>query len=311
MEIFTQGNQPDVKSYIGDFIIVLGKRGSGKSNTLTVVAEELLKNNVNMSVLDLEDEFGNLVKGKAITSPDADVNKLAKDSVLRNKPLRLNLSDMHEGDMQSFLARYLNALWDVEKEERVPHCILIDELWSFAPQSGKKNELAQIFQKIALRGRKYGLFVLAASQRSANISKDVITQAGIYFLTKVTHPADLKVYKEIIGDRKIVSDVPKLSIGECIYIEGDKKLKRKVKLAKTELGGKTPGVDKLKPLGESHTKKKKEVKTQFPLVIVIGIVFAAITIFSFFIINYYGIIVAILLFIIFFNLILPKRRNKK
>ncbi len=307
MNIFTKGEQPDIKDYVGEFVIVLGKRGSGKSNVLTVVAEELLKQKVSMSVLDLEDEFGGLIEEKAVSSPKADVKKIAKDTIMKNSPVRFDLSDMDENEMQEFLADYLNALWDVEKAQRVPHCIVIDELWTFAPQSSKKTGLARIFQKIALRGRKYGLFVLAASQRSSNINKDIITQAGIYFLTKVTHPADLKVYREIIGDRKIVDEVPKLQVGECIYVEGDQKLKRKARLAETELGGKTPTLEKSKPAGEPHkkTKKKSQNKMIFPLVL--GLVFIAATVISAFFIGIFAVMVAIALAIIFFNVVYRKK----
>lgn len=312
MKIFTEGEETSIKKYVGEFIIVLGKRGSGKSNTLTVVAEELLKENVNMSVLDLEDEFGALIKEKAISDSKADVKKLAHDAIVNNKPVRLDISDMNEDEMEKFLADYLNALWDIEKEQKVPHCIMIDELWSFAPQSGKKTELAHIFQKIALRGRKYGLFVLGASQRSANISKDVITQAGIYFLTKVTHPADLKIYKEIIGDKNVIGEVPKLNVGECIYIEGDNKLKRKVRLAEVELGGKTPSMDRVKPLGESHTPKKQDKKIKVKdkkdiISIVLGIIFIIIIIASFLKIGFLGIIILIILGIIWWNVYSRKK----
>ena len=52
-------------------------------------------------------------------------------------------------------------------------------------------EAAQIYERIAKEGRKYGLFLLIASQRPSELSKTVLSQCSNFIIHRILNPDDL------------------------------------------------------------------------------------------------------------------------
>lgn len=74
--------------------------------------------------------------------------------------------------------------------------------------------------------------MILVSQRSAKVNKDVLTQSEIYFLHKVVHPVDVRVYKEILPlkSREIEAEIKAMETGDAIFYK-DGEL-RKVRIRK-------------------------------------------------------------------------------
>ena len=244
-------------------------RGSGKSNTSAVLCEELLKHRVPLAIADIDGEYWGLkekfeilVVGKGdnidIEVDPEDADKIAEISLEKDIPVILDLSNFLSEEQQMFLYNYLDRLWELAGKLRKPYFIVLEEAHEFIPQ-GVKTDLKELIARIALRGRKRGLGAIIISQRSAKVDKDVLTQAGILFLHRVVHEADLRVYNELLPWKKkeVQEIVPFLGVGECIFVNGEVVKKIYVRLRETFHAGYTPS---LKPIETPELKQvRKEI----------------------------------------------------
>lgn len=262
---------------IGKCIGILGIRGSGKSNTAGVIFEELLKHNYPLTVVDidgeyfgLKEEYELLVIGQGenvdISIEPEDAAQVAEISIKQSIPVVLDLSGFLKEEQRGMLKGYFTDLWNWAGKLRKPYMIGIEESHEFIPQ-GKKSELKEIITRLALRGRKRGLGAVIISQRSAKVEKDVLTQAGMLFLHRVVHEADMKVYNDLMPWSKgeVREKVNKLGTGDCIFLDEKSTQKIYVRERSTFHAGFTPSLDtvdtpQLKQVGESILEAIQEAK---------------------------------------------------
>ena len=282
LKLFTNRNIP-IDILLCRFLAVLGVRGSGKTNTAAVLAEEFLKSGLGLTIIDVEGEYWGLqekfeilVAGRGEHSNvqiDLDhAEELARIVLERNVPIILDLSSFLKEEMSQFLLDYLQAMWDLEHKLRTPHMLFFEEAHEFIPQ-GISSDLKEVAVRIALRGRKWGLGAVIISQRSAKVDKNALTQAEVLYLHRVIHPADFGVYSDLLAKTKgeIKEEIPGLANGEVYYRLGEKSQRLQVRKRETFHAGFTPGLDqviKTPPLKEvskelikifkAVTKKKKK-----------------------------------------------------
>lgn len=251
----SQETKLDLKIIVGKCISILGIRGSGKSNTSAVILEELLKYEYPLTIVDIDGEYWGLkekyeilVVGKS-KNVDIEVNveharQIAEVSISKNIPVILDMSGFLYEDTYEFLLNYMDELWNLAGKFRKPYEIILEEAHEFIPQ-GTRNELKEIFTRIALRGRKRGLGIIILSQRSAKVEKDVLTQAEILFLHKVVHPSDMKVYKDILplSPKEVTILISQLNVGDCIFFFENKYDVIHIKERKTFHAGFTPSLE--------------------------------------------------------------------
>ncbi|HOD73043.1 MAG TPA: DUF87 domain-containing protein [Candidatus Bipolaricaulis anaerobius] len=241
-----------LEEVVGQCVAILGIRGSGKSNTAGVIFEELLEAHYPLSLIDIDGEyFGLKEKYEVLVVGGGDhadvelsmatVGEVANLSLHEGVPVILDVSDMLGGEREAVVFDYLTRLWSLAGRLRTPYLIGIEECHEFIPQ-GVRTRLKDVIARIALRGRKRGLGAVVISQRSAKVEKDVLTQAGMLFLHRVVHEADMRVYGELLPWRKPEAKeiVSHLGIGECIFLSGTVARKVKVRLRTTFHGGYTP-----------------------------------------------------------------------
>lgn len=237
---------------VGQCVAILGIRGSGKSNTAGVIFEELLAAHFPLSLVDtdgeyfgLKEKYEVLVVGRGdhadVELGMATVGEVANLSLREGVPVILDVSDMLGPEREAVLFGYLTQVWSLAGRLRTPYMIGVEECHEFIPQ-GVRTPLKDVIARIALRGRKRGLGAVVISQRSAKVEKDVLTQAGMLFLHRVVHEADMRVYGELLPWRKIEAKdiVSKLEVGECIFIAGPAAQKVRIRVRHTFHGGYTP-----------------------------------------------------------------------
>ena len=275
----------DLEQIIGQCIAILGIRGSGKSNTAGVIFEELLKHNYPLSIVDVDGEYFGLKEkfevlvvghGEGVEiEVDVDcAEEIAEISMEKNVPIVLDLSGFLSEERVEFLKAYLNALWSLAAKLRRPYIIGIEEAHEFIPQS-IRTELKELIARVALRGRKRGLGAIIISQRSAKVEKDVLSQAGILFLHRVVHEADMRVYGELLPWRKseVKEVITTLETGDCVFINGERILPIYVRERETFHAGFTPSLEvvvtpQLKQVSQSiieaieHAKNGKSKKSR-------------------------------------------------
>jgi len=259
LNIFTENNNLSLKDVIGRLIAILGIRGSGKTNTSAVIIEEILNKGIPLSIIDTDGEYWSLKEISSIfligstdisdlkidLSKDINFAKIIAEITYRKKiPVIIDVSDYHPAEVISFLEIYLNTLWNLANRFRIPYFIVIEEAHEFIPQRplDYHKRITHIITRLALRGRKRGFGMILISQRSAKVSKDVLTQAELLFLHKIVHPADLNVYKELLplSPSEVKEKAIALRVGEVLFYHNGYVERRSVRLRRTFHPGYTP-----------------------------------------------------------------------
>lgn len=235
---------------------VTGKSGSGKSNTGGVIAEELLESGYNLLIVDTEGEYFGLKEHYELLHVGADdfadvqvspghAKKIAEVALKRNMPVILDVSGYFDGaDAEALIESVLEHLYRLEKEERKPFLIMIEEMQEYLPQKGGGSDLAALIERIAKRGRKRGLGLCGMSQRPSSVDKDFITQCDWMVWHRLTWETDINVVRNILGTDR-ADDIQEFDPGEGILMtDWDDTIETvRFKRKRTHDAGATPGLE--------------------------------------------------------------------
>ena len=235
---------------------VTGKSGSGKSNTGSVIAEGLLENNYNLLVVDPEGEYYGLKERFEILHVGNDdlcdvqvspghAEQLADIALEQNMPIILDVSDYLDGDEASeLIANVVRALFTKEKDARKPFLLVIEEMQEYLPQQGGTDELSELLERVAKRGRKRGLGMLGMSQRPSSVDKDFITQCDWMVWHRLTWQNDVDVVRKVLGS-DVADQVEDLDTGEgFLMTDWDESVEKvRFKRKETHDAGATPGLE--------------------------------------------------------------------
>lgn len=199
---------------------IVGIRGSGKTNTATVFAEELLERGHQVVVIDPTDAWWGLkssADGKRAGFPvvvlggphsndlplEPGMGRAIADLAVEQRvPLILSLRHLRKGAQQTFVTEFCEQLYHRkgEIEHRTPLLVAIDEASAFVPQrvGGAEARMVGAIEDLVRRGRAAGLGVTLIDQRPASVNKDVLTQLEVLVAHRVTSPQDSKALREWI-----------------------------------------------------------------------------------------------------------------
>ena len=100
----------------------------------------------------------------------------------------------------SVLARMIfRLLRQAEPRNRFPVHLLLEEAHRYIAQTPSRYAIDanRIYERIAKEGRKYGLFLLAASQRPTELSKTVLSQCSNFVVHRIQNPDDLSHIRQM------------------------------------------------------------------------------------------------------------------
>jgi len=137
-----------------------------------------------------------------------DVNKDMKEiipSLIANKIFD---SLAEKKDEKDDIVQIINIIVDEA------HNLLYEEVGS---SSSHKNVL-EVFERIVKEGRKFGCFLMLASQRPSDISQTIISQLHNYFIHKLVNPSDIQKIRKAVAylDENSLDFLTVLAPGECI-----------------------------------------------------------------------------------------------
>ncbi|WP_210423571.1 ATP-binding protein [Halorussus marinus] len=235
---------------------ITGKSGSGKSNSASVVAEQLLDDGYPLLVVDTDGEYYGLKEEYEMLHVGADeecdlqvgpehAEKLASLALEENVPIILDVSGyLNESDASDLIRDTAHQLFAKEKKLKKPFLMLVEEVHEYIPQSGGLDETGQMLVKIGKRGRKHGLGMVGISQRPADVKKDFITQADWLVWHRLTWENDLKTVRRVLGN-DIADDVPDLADGEAFVMADWETDIERVQWQRKQTfdAGATPGLD--------------------------------------------------------------------
>lgn len=201
-----------------------GKSGSGKSNSMGVVVEELLDRGIPVCIIDTEGEYIGLKDQYTILHAGAhescdvtvsprDASAIADILLERHIPVILDTSEYLEEVMNELVVSVVRHLFKRQKTLQHPMLLVVEECHEFIPQRGGE-EVKEMFITIAKRGRKRGLGLCGLSQRPASVDKDFITQCDWNVWHRLTWPNDVAVASEVLGDH--AATVEDLDVGESL-----------------------------------------------------------------------------------------------
>lgn len=137
-----------------------------------------------------------------------------------------------------------------EKETRHPFAFICDEAHLYMPRDTTKmkaieNKSLEIFEKIAIEGRKYGVSLVIVSQRPAELNSTIISQCNNIVSLKITNDRDKSAVATMLTDSLVglVETLPNLDVGECIVIGDSIKLPTKIILDKPKEEPKSSTID--------------------------------------------------------------------
>jgi hypothetical protein len=212
---------------------ILGKRGSGKSNTAVVLFEEMHRAGIPCVAIDPKGDWWGLRsasdgKGPGLAVPvfggrhgDIPLEPtagafLADLIVERRLSAVVDVSELTRADVVRFLTAFAQRLYRQASDE--PTHLFLEECHEYLPQSQGDPSLLAAWQRLVKQGRFKGLGCTLISQRSAAVNKDVLNQAEILVAMRVLAPHDRKAIQgwvEVHGDAKeVLGSLHELDAGE-------------------------------------------------------------------------------------------------
>jgi hypothetical protein len=222
MEILRQANQLelahdfklDVYALVKCYAI-LGQRGSGKTSTGVVMAEEMIAQGWPVAIIDPQGVWYGI---RSSTSGDeaglpviifggshADIPLYGHDGYLLAELMETGLCSIiidtseifDDEEMQGLMADFLTGLY--HRKRRLPMHLIVDEADEIVPQSNFSKELITAATRITKRGRTRGIGSSWISQRPQDLNKKILTQAEVLIAMRLMHQLDIKAIEEWIG----------------------------------------------------------------------------------------------------------------
>jgi hypothetical protein len=220
----------------GQAVALVGIRGSGKTNTAGVIAEELLDHGQQIVVIDPTDAWWGLRSKYPVfifggphgdlPLAETDGKTLAEFVVQEQVPIILSLRHLRKGAQRRLVTEFCEELYHLKgrPEYRTPLTVFMDEAPQFVPQvvRGDMARLVGAVQDMILLGRSSGFGVVMISQRFATLNADVRTQADTIIVHRLPSPLDRKALTEWIEEnasideqKAVLSTLAKLDTGEA------------------------------------------------------------------------------------------------
>lgn len=102
--------------------------------------------------------------------------------------------------VSAVLARMIfRLLRQADPRNRFPVHLLLEEAHRYISATPSRYALdaARVFERIAKEGRKYGLFLMVASQRPSELSKTVLSQCSNFVVHRIQNPDDLSQIRQM------------------------------------------------------------------------------------------------------------------
>lgn len=226
--------------YTTEAIAIIGRRGSGKTNTAVVAVEEMIGAGQQVVVVDTVGVWWGLRAGAAggpngldvviFGGEHADVPlEESAGKVIANAIVDHDLSAIIDTSLlgkaaaRRFLLAFVTELYHRKTTARTPLHVVFDEADELAPQrtSPESARLLSAMEDFVRRGRSRGLGVTLVTQRPAVLNKDVLTQVEVLIAMQLTGPLDVKAVGEWVRlnasedqGREVFSTLSSLQAGE-------------------------------------------------------------------------------------------------
>jgi hypothetical protein len=242
---------PDV---ITETLLIIAKRGSGKTHCASVLVEEMVGAGLPVAVIDPVGVWWGLRSSADGQGPGlpvtilggehadlplpAEAGTLAADLVIDERlPVVLDLSLLSKTQQRRFVTDFLERIYH---RNRDPLHLVIDEADLYAPLRGAKESarLLGAYEDIVRRGRARGLGCTSITQRPAVLHTDIRSQAEVLIALRLIGTHDVAAIDEWVRlhatdeeAREVKASLPSLPVGTAwVWSPGWLELLAKVKI---------------------------------------------------------------------------------
>lgn len=223
----------------GETILIVGKRGSGKSSTGTRFAEQFIRADVPIAVLDPVDVWWGLKAGRdgrrngglevyVFGGDHADLpleptaGTLMADTIVDHRiNIVMVLRSFSNREKARFVSDFAEQLYRRNRDTMHLFCEEAHEFMPQNPYAGEEEMLGRML-RLEKQGRTSGIGMTAITQRPASLNKNATTQAEILIAHRLLGPQDVKAIDGWIqhhhqqDDRqKVLSTLASLKTGEA------------------------------------------------------------------------------------------------
>lgn len=135
---------------------------------------------------------------------------------------------------------FARLLYDVQfwtrPDKRHPFALICDEAHLYLPvredaDAVEKQALAS-FERIAKEGRKYGVSIVAVSQRPSDVSRTILSQCNNFVALRLTNDSDQSTVKRLMPESMagLIGSLPLLDTGEAMVLGDAVMLPTRIKL---------------------------------------------------------------------------------
>ena len=217
----------------------LAATGAGKSNAVTVFAEQMYGHGLPWVLIDPKGDSWGIRSAAAGTGPglpvpifgglhgdvplEPEAGGLLADLVVdQNLTCILDVSELPSKAAQvRFLTAFAERIFRLQAKVRQPRHLILEEADEIVPQR-VMHDMARCvgaWTRIVKQGRQRGLGCSLVSQRSAVVNKDALTQCGTLVALRTTSPQDRKAVLDWVNyhavARELVDSLPGLENGDA------------------------------------------------------------------------------------------------
>lgn len=257
--------------FLAERKLIVGVSGSGKSNSVAVICEDLGDLDVPFVLFDTENEYESLCNEKylphflRLDSSNLNRENAAEQAVYildNNLQSIVNLQDFDEEEAAWIMVNMIEGLtaWQEARpnNQRIPCEIILEEATTWLPQNTGESQLEKatlsalqnaFFNDVVRKGRKRGLGFTVVCQKIAELDKRAL-QCSVKILHEQSELNDLKRYTEMgISSAETLS----LKKGEAFVWVGRITKKRiQMRLRKSPHGASTPTLKNLRSRQSQH-----------------------------------------------------------
>ena len=175
-----------IRLKVSDISIIVGQRGSGKTQLAKHLAKQYLSKSIDIWIYDVNNEYLDL-------------------------EIRYTISSVHRyipkdvGDIEEFE----DFIWKAWRHKRI--VVLIEEADLYA----NPHSIPRAFKNLVARGRHRKIGMILITRRIASMHKYPCSQAKHFFIFRTILPNDIKYLKEFIGDK--AEELPNLPDYHFLY----------------------------------------------------------------------------------------------
>jgi hypothetical protein len=178
------------------------------------------------------------------------------------KPMRMSVIDL--AGLQKRVSTYivsktLEDIWAhaVTGDLDFPVFVVLEEAHNFAPApGGEKASSANVIERIASEGRKFGIFLTVITQRPNKVNSNVLSQCNSQIIMRLTNPDDMIAVRrssEALSE-DLFQDLPGLNRGEAIIVGELTKVPTMLKISGRQSGEGGSDIDVVDALTRARTK---------------------------------------------------------